>query len=242
MHWAPELAAAPTVPSKSLTGPTATLGLFGNFRAGDHWYFGVNAGALGATISGITATIWVAVGEARYFIDNHWAFAGGWTINGFKISSDPDNDGPSSTWAAASSTPSRSSGSASSTPCIDSAVLHALILIAPLRGAMCFQHPPPTAGYFSAPIGLPRRARDGPPLPHPPLRHQSVQHIGVGLREGLGGGRRVALEEQDRHVDRVGKGAPHHELATVVCGPRQGQVLARGTLPAAPRSPARHRT
>lgn len=78
---------------KSLTGPTATLGLFGNFRAGDHWYFGVDAGALGATISGITATIWSGGGQARYFIDNHWAFAGGWTINGFKISSEPDNDG-----------------------------------------------------------------------------------------------------------------------------------------------------
>jgi len=79
--------------TKSLTGPTATLGLFGNFRAGDHWYFGVDGGALGATISGITATIWSGGGQARYFIDNHWAFAGGWTINGFKISSQPDNDG-----------------------------------------------------------------------------------------------------------------------------------------------------
>jgi hypothetical protein len=78
---------------KNLTGPTATLGLFGNFRAGDHWYFGVDAGALGATISGISTTIWKGGGKARYFIDNHRAFAGGWSINGFKISSEPDNDG-----------------------------------------------------------------------------------------------------------------------------------------------------
>jgi hypothetical protein len=79
--------------NKNLTGPTATLGLFGNFRAGDHWYFGVNAGALGASISGITATIWSGGGDARYFFNDHWALSGGWTINGFKISSDPDNDG-----------------------------------------------------------------------------------------------------------------------------------------------------
>lgn len=78
---------------KSLTGPTAALGLFGAFRAGDHWYFGVNGGALGATVSGITATIWVAGGDARYFFNNHWALSGGWTINSIKISSDPDDDG-----------------------------------------------------------------------------------------------------------------------------------------------------
>lgn len=79
--------------TKNLTGPTAALGLFANFKAGDHWYFGVNGGALGATVSGITATIWLAGGDARYFFDDHWAVAGGWTINSIKISSDPDDDG-----------------------------------------------------------------------------------------------------------------------------------------------------
>ena len=64
------------------TSGLATIGISGS-----------DAGALGATISGITATIWSGGGEARYFINNHWAFAGGWNINGFKISSEPDNDG-----------------------------------------------------------------------------------------------------------------------------------------------------
>lgn len=78
---------------KSLTGPTAALGLFGAFRAGDHWYFGVNAGAIGATVSGITATVWAGGADARYFFNDHWAVGGGWIINGIKISSDPGNDG-----------------------------------------------------------------------------------------------------------------------------------------------------
>ena len=78
---------------KSLTGPTAALGLFGAFRAGDHWYFGVNAGAIGATVSGITATAWAGGADARYFFNDHWAVGGGWILNGIKISSDPGNDG-----------------------------------------------------------------------------------------------------------------------------------------------------
>ena len=78
---------------KSLTGPTASLGLFAAFRAGDHWYFGVNGGAIGAKVSGITATTWLGAADARYFFSDHWAAAAGWAINGIKISSDPNNDG-----------------------------------------------------------------------------------------------------------------------------------------------------
>ena len=79
--------------SKSLTGPTAALGVFGNFRLSDRWYLGVNGGAIGATVSGITATTWLAGVNASYFFSNHWGAAAGWTINGIKVSSEPDNDG-----------------------------------------------------------------------------------------------------------------------------------------------------
>lgn len=89
----PDTTIVPYSAKKSLTGPTATVGLYGMFRAGDHWYLGANAGAIGAKISGITATTWTGGVDARYFFSDHWAAAGGWAINGIKISSDPDSDG-----------------------------------------------------------------------------------------------------------------------------------------------------
>ncbi len=79
--------------SKSLTGPTASLGLFGAFRAGDRWYLGVNGGAIGATVSNISATSWAGGVDARYFFNDHWAATGGWSITGIKISSEGDGEG-----------------------------------------------------------------------------------------------------------------------------------------------------
>ena len=78
---------------KSLTGPTASLGLYGTFRAGDHWYFGVNAGAIGAKISNITATTWVGGADARYFFSDHWAAGAAWSLSGIKVSSEGDGSG-----------------------------------------------------------------------------------------------------------------------------------------------------
>ena len=78
---------------KGLTGPTASLGLFGNFRAGERWILGLNAGAIGAKISNITATTWTGAVDAKYFFNNHWAAAAGWNINGIKVSSEGDGEG-----------------------------------------------------------------------------------------------------------------------------------------------------
>jgi hypothetical protein len=79
--------------SKGLTGPTAALGGFGAFRAGDHWYFNVNGGYIGATVSNITASSWVLGADVRYFFDNHWGLSGGWGYSGIKVSTDTGNDG-----------------------------------------------------------------------------------------------------------------------------------------------------
>lgn len=78
---------------KGLTGPTAALGLFANFRAGDHWIIGVNAGAIGAKVSNITATTWTGAVDAKYFFNRHWGAAAGWNINGIKVSTDGDGEG-----------------------------------------------------------------------------------------------------------------------------------------------------
>jgi len=79
--------------AKKLTGPTASLGLFGNFRFGDHWILGVNAGAIGAKVSNITATTWVGGLDGKYFFTKNWAVSGGWAINGIKVSSSGDGSG-----------------------------------------------------------------------------------------------------------------------------------------------------
>jgi len=74
--------------SQSLTGPTAALGLYSDFRAGKHWYFGVNGGAIGATVSNISATSWVFGASARYYLSNHWALGAGWNLTGIKVTVD----------------------------------------------------------------------------------------------------------------------------------------------------------
>jgi hypothetical protein len=79
--------------SKSLLGPTAALGLFAAFRAGDHWYFDVNGGAIGATVSNISATTWVLGADARYYFSNRWAAIGAYSASGIKISSEGDGNG-----------------------------------------------------------------------------------------------------------------------------------------------------
>lgn len=79
--------------SKSLVGPTATLGLYAIFRAGNHWYFGANAGAIGAKVSNITASTWTGGADVRYFFNNHWAVGGAWSVSGIKISTSGDGEG-----------------------------------------------------------------------------------------------------------------------------------------------------
>jgi hypothetical protein len=74
--------------SESLSGPTAALGLYSEFRAGNHWYFGVNGGAIGATVGNISATSWIFGANARYYLSNHWALGGGWSLTGIKVTAD----------------------------------------------------------------------------------------------------------------------------------------------------------
>lgn len=78
--------------SKGLTGPTAALGAFANFRSGEHWTFSVNGGYIGASFSGISASSWVAGGDARYFFSNTLGIAAGYSLNGIKITGENPDD------------------------------------------------------------------------------------------------------------------------------------------------------
>ncbi len=79
--------------SRSLTGPTAALGLYGAFRVGNNWYLAANGGAIGAKVSNISATSWVFGGEALYYVSDHWGFVGGWNYSGIKVTIDNAGSG-----------------------------------------------------------------------------------------------------------------------------------------------------
>src|SRR5690606_31505463 len=64
------------------------------------------------------------------------------------------------------------------------------------------------------------------PLPHAPRADQPVAHVGIGLRERLGRGGRLALEEQEGRIDRIGDGAAQNQVAAGVRRPREGEVFA----------------
>jgi len=79
--------------STSVIGPTASLGVFAAFRAGNHWYFNVDAGGIGARISNIGVSSWRGIAEAQYYFTDHWAALGAWSIIGDKISAESDTGG-----------------------------------------------------------------------------------------------------------------------------------------------------
>lgn len=58
--------------SKKLTGPTASLGAFGDWRLGDRWYVGADARAIGANVDRFNFSVFEANAGAKYFLSNRW--------------------------------------------------------------------------------------------------------------------------------------------------------------------------
>jgi hypothetical protein len=79
-------AIVPYAASEDVLGPTASLGLFGQFRASDRWYFAANGGAIGVNVDNITARTWVIGGGAEYFLSNRVGFSAGYHYSGIKVS------------------------------------------------------------------------------------------------------------------------------------------------------------
>lgn len=63
---------------KNLTGPTASLGAFGNWRLGDRWYLGGDARGLGARIDRFDISVFEADANVRYYLSNRWGVGLGW--------------------------------------------------------------------------------------------------------------------------------------------------------------------
>ena len=63
---------------KKLTGPTASLGAFGNWRLGDRWYLGGDARGLGARVDRFDISIFEADANLRYYLSNRWGLGLGW--------------------------------------------------------------------------------------------------------------------------------------------------------------------
>ncbi len=64
--------------SEKLTGPTASLGVFGNWRVGDRWYVGADARGLGANVDRYDLSIFEGDVNVRYYLSNRWGVALGW--------------------------------------------------------------------------------------------------------------------------------------------------------------------
>jgi len=64
--------------TKKLTGPTASLGAFGNWRLGNRWYVRGDARGLGARVDRFDISIFEADAIVRYFLSNRWGVGLGW--------------------------------------------------------------------------------------------------------------------------------------------------------------------
>jgi hypothetical protein len=79
--------------SVNVPGPTVALGLFGQFRASNHWYLVANGGAIGVSVENITARTWVLGGGAAYYISNRVGFTGNYNYSGIKVTANTAGSG-----------------------------------------------------------------------------------------------------------------------------------------------------
>lgn len=64
--------------TEKLTGPTASLGAFGQWRLGDRWYVGGDVRGLGARVDRFDVSIFEADANVRYYLSNRWGVGLGW--------------------------------------------------------------------------------------------------------------------------------------------------------------------
>ena len=71
--------------AESFPGPTASLGLYGRFRAGERWYFEADVRGVYAKVSNVKAGIIELGGDARYFFNNTIGASLGYGLGFYKV-------------------------------------------------------------------------------------------------------------------------------------------------------------
>jgi len=78
---------------KSFTGPTASLGAFGQWRVGDRWYVGGDARGLGAHVDRFKFSVFEGDANARYFVSNRWGLGLAWYYTNVTVNVEPKSGG-----------------------------------------------------------------------------------------------------------------------------------------------------
>jgi len=79
--------------SKDFIGPTASLGLFGDFRLSDRWYLESDLRAMKVSIDRIDARVWEANLAGRYFLSDKVGLEAGYGISWLELEIAAKTDG-----------------------------------------------------------------------------------------------------------------------------------------------------
>lgn len=79
--------------SRSFTGPTASLGAFGQFRLSNHWYVGADARLLGANVDRYDFSVFEGNVGGQYFLSDRWGLGLGWYYTDVTVDVGAKSDG-----------------------------------------------------------------------------------------------------------------------------------------------------
>ena len=79
--------------SKSIVGPTGSLGLYGRFLAGDRWYIDGDLRYIKITIDRFDARVYAVNASGRYFVSPKVALEAGYGFDGVRVDVGPKTSG-----------------------------------------------------------------------------------------------------------------------------------------------------
>lgn len=86
----PDTAIVERSQSKSLVGPTASIGLFGRFRLGEKWFLEADARALYLEVSNVKAEVFELGGAVRYFFSDTFGGEFGYNFGSYAVTVNRD--------------------------------------------------------------------------------------------------------------------------------------------------------